>query len=76
MGGVEDEIVECFQAGGGVPYSRFPKFQALMAEMSGQVHDAALIDGELALVDGLHRPAARRASTSATSAAARATPST
>ena len=24
-----------------------------MAEMSGQVHDAALIDGELALVDGL-----------------------
>jgi SAM-dependent methyltransferase len=53
MGGVEDEIVECFAAGGGVPYSRFPKFQLLMAEMSGQVHDAALIGGELALVDGL-----------------------
>ena len=53
MGGVEDEIVECFRAGGGVPYSRFPKFQELMAEMSGQVHDAALIGGELALVDGL-----------------------
>jgi ubiquinone/menaquinone biosynthesis C-methylase UbiE len=53
MGGVEDEIVECFRRGGGVPYSRFPKFQDLMAEMSGQVHDAALIDGELRLVDGL-----------------------
>ena len=53
MGGVEDEIVECFRAGGGGPYSRFPKFQELMAEMSGQVHDAALIGGELALVDGL-----------------------
>ena len=53
MGGVEDEIVECFHAGGGVPYSRFPKFQELMAEMSGQVHDAALIGGELALVPGL-----------------------
>jgi len=53
MGGVEDEIVECFRAGGGVPYSRFPKFQDLMAEMSGQVHDAALVEGELALVDGL-----------------------
>ncbi len=53
MGGVEDDIVECFEAGGGVPYSRFPKFQALMAEMSGEVHDAALIEGELALVDGL-----------------------
>jgi SAM-dependent methyltransferase len=53
MGGVEDEIVACFQAGGGVPYSRFPKFQELMAEMSAQVHDAALIGGELALVEGL-----------------------
>ena len=53
MGGVEDEIVDCFRQGGGVPYSRFPKFQELMAEMSGQVHDAALIEGELALVDGL-----------------------
>ena len=24
MGGVEDDIVTCFRAGGGVPYSRFP----------------------------------------------------
>jgi SAM-dependent methyltransferase len=53
MGGVEDDIVGCFKSGGGVPYSRFPKFQQLMAEMSGQVHDVALIEGELALVDGL-----------------------
>jgi ubiquinone/menaquinone biosynthesis C-methylase UbiE len=53
MGGVEDDIVECFRAGGGVPYARFPKFQELMAEMSGEVHEAALIEGELALVDGL-----------------------
>ena len=53
MGGVEDDIVACFREGGGVPYSRFPKFQELMAEMSSQVHDAALIGGELALVDGL-----------------------
>jgi len=53
MGGVEDEIVACFHKGGGVPYSRYPKFQALMGEMSAQVHDAALIQGELSLVDGL-----------------------
>jgi ubiquinone/menaquinone biosynthesis C-methylase UbiE len=53
VGQVEDDIVECFRAGGGVPYSRFPRFQELMAEMSAQVHDTALIDGELALVDGL-----------------------
>ena len=53
MGNVEDAIVECFRHGGGVPYSKFPKFQALMAEESAQVHDAALLDGTLKLVDGL-----------------------
>jgi 2-polyprenyl-3-methyl-5-hydroxy-6-metoxy-1,4-benzoquinol methylase len=53
MGSVENEIVECFQHGGGVPYSKFTRFQTLMAEESAAVHDAALIDGELALVDGL-----------------------
>ena len=76
MGGVEDDIVECFQQGGGVPYSRYPKFQQLMAEMSAQVHDAALIDGELAAGRRPDRPARRTASTCATSAAVRATPST
>jgi SAM-dependent methyltransferase len=53
MGNVEDDIVECFRLGGGVPYSKYPKFQDLMAQMSGEVHDAALFDGTLALVDGL-----------------------
>jgi 2-polyprenyl-3-methyl-5-hydroxy-6-metoxy-1,4-benzoquinol methylase len=53
MGGVEDRIVECFCHGGGVPYSEFPKFQGLMAEMSAEIHDATLIDGTLSLVDGL-----------------------
>jgi SAM-dependent methyltransferase len=53
MGVVEDDIIECFREGGGVPYAKFPKFQRLMAAMSAQVHDIALIDGELALVDGL-----------------------
>jgi SAM-dependent methyltransferase len=53
MGGVEDDIVECFRNGGGVPYAKFPKFQDLMAEMSGQVHDVALFDGTLPLVDGI-----------------------
>jgi ubiquinone/menaquinone biosynthesis C-methylase UbiE len=53
LGGVEDDIVDCFHHGGGVPYSRFPKFQALMAEASGRGHDVALIDGVLSLVDGI-----------------------
>ncbi|MGN6176324.1 MAG: transcriptional regulator, partial [Streptosporangiaceae bacterium] len=32
---VEDQIVDCFRHGGGVPYSAFPRFQAVMAEDSG-----------------------------------------
>lgn len=36
MGNVEDDIVECFRAGGGVPYSRFSRFHEVMAEDSGQ----------------------------------------
>ena len=50
---VEDQIVDCFRTGGGVPYSAFPKFQALMAEDSGAVHDATLIEVTLPLIPGL-----------------------
>jgi len=50
---VEDQIVDCFRHGGGVPYSAYPRFQALMSEDSGAVHDAALIDSILPLVPGL-----------------------
>src|SRR6516162_8590107 len=53
MAQVEDQIVDCFRHGGGVPYSAFPRFQAVMAEDSGAVHDATLIDGTLPLVPGL-----------------------
>ena len=53
MAQVEDQIVECFRHGGGVPYSAFPRFQAVMAEDSGAVYDATLIDGTLPLVPGL-----------------------
>ncbi|MEO6349566.1 MAG: class I SAM-dependent methyltransferase [Candidatus Limnocylindrales bacterium] len=50
---VEDQVVHCFRNGGGVPYDEFPKFQAIMAEDSGSVHDATLIDVTLPLVPGL-----------------------
>jgi SAM-dependent methyltransferase len=50
---VEDQIVDCFRNGGGVPYSAYPRFQTLMAEDSGAVHDATLIDVVLPLVPGL-----------------------
>ncbi|MEX2245678.1 MAG: class I SAM-dependent methyltransferase [Dehalococcoidia bacterium] len=53
MGNVEDEIVECFQKGGGVPYAKFPKFQASMAEESAQVFDATLTQATLPMVEGL-----------------------
>jgi ubiquinone/menaquinone biosynthesis C-methylase UbiE len=36
LGSVEDEIVECFRRGGGVPYGKFPRFHDVMAEDSGQ----------------------------------------
>ena len=50
---VEQKIIGCFRAGGGLPYSEFPRFHALMAETSGPVFDAALVDVVLPLVDGL-----------------------
>ncbi|HEX4832602.1 MAG TPA: methyltransferase domain-containing protein [Trebonia sp.] len=50
---VEDQVVECFRHGGGVPYSAFPRFQAVMAEDSGAVRDATLIGQTLPLVPGL-----------------------
>jgi SAM-dependent methyltransferase len=50
---VEDQIVDCFRHGGGVPYSAFPRFQAIMGEDSGAVHDATLVDVTLPLVPGL-----------------------
>lgn len=50
---VEQKIIGCFRAGGGLPYSEFPRFHALMAEQSGVVYDTALVDAVLPLVDGL-----------------------
>jgi SAM-dependent methyltransferase len=50
---VEEPIVACFRNGGGVPYSAYPRFQQLMAEDSGAVHDAALVETILPLVPGL-----------------------
>ncbi|WP_344214471.1 class I SAM-dependent methyltransferase [Kribbella sancticallisti] len=53
LAGVESHLVECFRNGGGVPYSEYTEFHRLMAEDSGAVFDAALIDGILPLVPGL-----------------------
>ena len=53
LGGVEDDIVECFRKGGGVPYERFPRFHAVMAEDSGQSVLSSLESHVLPLVPGL-----------------------
>jgi len=53
LAAVEDDVVECFRIGGGVPYSAYPKFHAIMAEDSAAIHDTTLIDGILPLVPGI-----------------------
>jgi 2-polyprenyl-3-methyl-5-hydroxy-6-metoxy-1,4-benzoquinol methylase len=53
LGGVEDEIVECFEKGGGVPYERYPRFHAVMEEDSGQSVLSSLESHVLPLVPGL-----------------------
>jgi 2-polyprenyl-3-methyl-5-hydroxy-6-metoxy-1,4-benzoquinol methylase len=50
---VEQKIIGCFQNGGGLPYSEYPRFHTLMAEQSGAGFDAALVDVVLPLADGL-----------------------
>jgi 2-polyprenyl-3-methyl-5-hydroxy-6-metoxy-1,4-benzoquinol methylase len=53
LGQVEDDIVECFRNGGGVPYERFPRFHEVMAEDSGQSVLSSLESHILPLVPGL-----------------------
>jgi len=52
MGGVEDDIVECFRQGGGVPYEKFRRFHEVMAEDSGQSVLSSLESHILPLVPG------------------------
>lgn len=52
LGAVEDDIVECFKKGGGVPYSKFPRFHEVM-EDSGQSVLSSLETHILPLVPGL-----------------------
>src|SRR5262245_5139904 len=53
LGSVEDEIVACFKNGGGVPYGKFPRFHAVMAEDSGQSVLSSLESYIVPLVPGL-----------------------
>jgi SAM-dependent methyltransferase len=53
LGEVEQKIIGCFHNGGGLPYSDYPRFHKLMAEESGEVFDAALVDVILPMAQGL-----------------------
>jgi 2-polyprenyl-3-methyl-5-hydroxy-6-metoxy-1,4-benzoquinol methylase len=53
LGAVEDDIVQCFRKGGGVPYSRFNRFHEVMAEDSGQSVLSSLESHVLPLVPNL-----------------------
>jgi ubiquinone/menaquinone biosynthesis C-methylase UbiE len=53
LGSVEQEIVECFRKGGGVSYSKFPRFHDVMAEDSGQSVLSSLESHIVPLVPGL-----------------------
>lgn len=53
LGAVEDEVVEAFRTGRGVPYSSFQRFHPVMAEESDQTTVAGLEEHILPLVPGL-----------------------
>ncbi|HUF53149.1 MAG TPA: class I SAM-dependent methyltransferase [Dehalococcoidia bacterium] len=53
LGNIEDDLLEAFRNGGGVPYERYGKFQELMGEESAQVFDATLLDVTLPLIPGI-----------------------
>lgn len=53
LGTVEDDIVDCFKNGGGVPYERYPRFHEVMAEDSGQSVMSSLESHIVPLVPGL-----------------------
>ncbi len=50
---IEDDILDCFRKGGGVPYERYGRFHEVMAEDSGETVLPALRDHILPLVPGL-----------------------
>jgi len=53
LGAVEDEVIECFERGGGVSYAAYGRFHAVMAEDSDQTVVASLLEEIVPLVPGL-----------------------
>jgi 2-polyprenyl-3-methyl-5-hydroxy-6-metoxy-1,4-benzoquinol methylase len=53
LGHAEDDVVEAFRHGNGVPYSKYHRFHEVMAEESEQTVVAALLEHIVPLVSGL-----------------------
>jgi 2-polyprenyl-3-methyl-5-hydroxy-6-metoxy-1,4-benzoquinol methylase len=53
LGAVEEQVIEAFINGGGVPYSSYPTFHRVMAEESNQTVVAGLLNAILPLVPEL-----------------------
>ena len=53
LGSVEDQILNCFINGGGVPYSSFKRFHEIMEEDSGQSIVPVIVDQVIPLMDGM-----------------------
>ncbi len=53
LAAAEQEIVQCFRLGGGVPYSSYPRMQDLIADGTRAKHDESLIDKVLPLIPAL-----------------------
>ena len=53
LGQVEDEIVNCFKKGGGVPYSSYKRFHEVMEEESAQTVLSVLFESIIPLVPQL-----------------------
>lgn len=50
---VEDQIIDKFHNGGGVPYTEYGSFHRIMSEVSGAQFDAGLVSHMLPLVPGM-----------------------
>src|SRR5690606_12463640 len=53
LGAVENQIVDCFLHGGGVPYSSYPRFHDVMAEDSGQSIVPIILDQVVPIIPGM-----------------------
>ena len=53
LGSVEDEILDCFKNGGGVPYSSFKRFHEIMEEDSGQSIVPIIVNQVIPLMAGM-----------------------